>query len=74
VTLPYYHGDGATGELPGVAYRRKQLEAAKSEMGQTSEMNETTGFASTGNVANREAVASAQRAYDRVRKAKGIIP
>lgn len=74
MTLPNYHGDGATGELPGVRYRRQQLEAAQSEMRQTVESNAETGFASTGNVANRTEVAKAQRAYDRIRKAKGIIP
>lgn len=71
MTLPNYHGDGAAGELPGVRYRRQQLEAAQSEMAQTGEMNTETGYPTTGNVANRQQLAKAQRAYDRIKKATG---
>lgn len=72
MTLPYYHGNDAQGELPGVRYRRQQLEAAQSEMRETQAMNDTvTGTATTGNVANRQQLARAQRAYDRIRRATG---
>jgi hypothetical protein len=71
MTLPYFHGDGAQGELPGVRYRRQQLEAAQSEMKETEASNAETGFASTGNVANKQQLAKAQRAYDRIKKATG---